>query len=348
MKRFSVEDIIALNDEIMALSRAGIPIGRGLLDMGADMPKRLEAATKIIGERLEQGESLADIVGSEEAGLPPIYSAVVRAGIESGRLPVALERLSTTLARVAELRRVVTLAAVYPLFIVLLGCGLISFVAVPLLRTVRETFLFHEASIPWWLTVLFDLGIRVGPFAIIAGVGVVALAIIWFIVSNFSMGSRIWLARLVGWLPGVRNVVNAGRTAAFLETLQLLVSQDVPLNRALTLAADSTGDPVLQLDAAAVAASIQRGGNAVAVAKLHSIPPLVEWLLATQQSRESLCAALDSMVNSYTDRTQRAGDLLRTMLPMWFTVVLGGSVTMIYVICVMIPWATMMNSLADL
>ncbi len=39
----SLNDLIALNDEVVALSRAGVPLGRGLLGFGADIRGKLGA-----------------------------------------------------------------------------------------------------------------------------------------------------------------------------------------------------------------------------------------------------------------------------------------------------------------
>ena len=104
--RFSLEDLIALNDEIAALARAGMPLERGLLDLGRDVPGRLGAMTTALGERMSRGEGLAEAIAAQGDRLPPMYRAVVEAGIRSGRLPVALEGLAGVARRVVETRRV--------------------------------------------------------------------------------------------------------------------------------------------------------------------------------------------------------------------------------------------------
>ena len=347
MSRIGIDEIIALNDEILALTQAGVPLGRGLLDLGTDMPRQLRAAAESIGARLEQGETLESIVASQQSNLPPVYRAVVAAGIESGRLPVSLERLSSTLARVAELQRAITLAAVYPLLLVLLATMLITFFGTPLMASIRETFLIQRLSIPRWLSAVFDVGIGVGPYAVYVGLGFVVLVISWLSLNRRVFASRAWLYRIIGWLPGLYRLVNAGRTAAFLETLRLLVSQQIPLDRAMTLAAESTGDSILVRDATSIADAIRRGENANPQTNTGSIPPLVGWLLTTEQTHQSLTAALDNMSETYTERTERIGELLRTFLPIWLTVVVGGSVTSLYVASITIPWITMLRTMSE-
>ena len=92
----SLTDLAALNDEIAALVRAGVPLERGLTGGSSDLPRRLGAYAAELGARMERGESLAQAVAAQK-NFPPVYRAVIAAGTKAGRLPVALEgRLTVT------------------------------------------------------------------------------------------------------------------------------------------------------------------------------------------------------------------------------------------------------------
>ena len=137
-----------------------------------------------------------------------------------------------------------------------------------------------------------------------------------------------------------------GRTAAFLETLRLLVAQRIPLEQALTLSAESTGDQLLMRDAEELAGQVHMGTNVMSKAgRLRRLPRLVAWLLTTNQSHEALTAALDSMANAYLERAQRMGDLLRVYLPIWLTLFIGGGVTIVYVLALSIPWLATLSEI---
>src|SRR3954454_9198412 len=109
----ALEDLIALNDEIAALVRAGVPLERGLLDVGGELRGRLRAIATGLGERMGRGESLPQALEAEGERIPRVYRAVVQAGLRTGRLAVALEGLARLARRVADLRRVVGLALIY-------------------------------------------------------------------------------------------------------------------------------------------------------------------------------------------------------------------------------------------
>src|SRR5262245_19183177 len=97
----SLEQFIALNDELAALARAGVPLEKGLADVCRDLPGRLGAAAQTLGVRLNAGEGLAQIIAEDQSAFPPVYRAAVLAGLRSGRLAVALEGISTTARRTA-------------------------------------------------------------------------------------------------------------------------------------------------------------------------------------------------------------------------------------------------------
>ena len=91
----TIEQLFALNEEIRALVRAGVPLERGLHTAARDLRGRLGRITGALAGRLNRGESLVQALEAEKQVLPPLYRAVVEAGARSGQLPVALEGLTT-------------------------------------------------------------------------------------------------------------------------------------------------------------------------------------------------------------------------------------------------------------
>ena len=76
----TIDELAALNDEIAALVRAGVPLDRGLLQAGSELPGGLKRITQALGERLSRGETLTEALEAESQSTPPLYRAVVEAG----------------------------------------------------------------------------------------------------------------------------------------------------------------------------------------------------------------------------------------------------------------------------
>ena len=100
----TIDQLLALNEEIAALVRAGVPLDRGLLDAGRDVRGQLGRIAGALGRRLGRGESLVAALGAERKAIPPLYRAVVEAGTRAGRLPVALEGMARYVRGYSEAR----------------------------------------------------------------------------------------------------------------------------------------------------------------------------------------------------------------------------------------------------
>jgi general secretion pathway protein F len=136
----TLADLIALSEEMAALARSGVPLERGLLNLGQEIPGQLGRTTRRLAERLERGEDLSRALAAEETAFPRVYRIVVQAGLKAGRLPVALEGLAVAARRLADLRRTIGLAIVYPLAVLLLAYGLFVLFVARLAPELQEAY----------------------------------------------------------------------------------------------------------------------------------------------------------------------------------------------------------------
>src|SRR6478752_9159860 len=120
----SIDELGALNDEIAALVRAGVPLERGLLRAGSDLSGGLKRITQALGSRLSRGEGLGQALEAEKGAIPPLYRAVVEAGARSGRLPAALEGLARYVRSYSEARSAIGVALWYPIVVLSLAYAL--------------------------------------------------------------------------------------------------------------------------------------------------------------------------------------------------------------------------------
>ena len=120
----SAEQLIALNDEIAALIRAGIPLELGLRELGGDTRGGLSRISSQLSDCMSRGESLPEALAAEGNRFPRAYRAIVEAGLRAGRLPAALEAVSSFTWEMLDFRRKLGLAALYPLTVFALAYGM--------------------------------------------------------------------------------------------------------------------------------------------------------------------------------------------------------------------------------
>ena len=93
---------------------------------------------------------------------PPVYRALVEAGLRCGRLAPVLEGLAGSVRKLRDVRQTVLASLVYPMGIVLLVCGLFVLSLVTVLPKVTE---MYEGHPPAGLAHLMELGQHVGVWA---------------------------------------------------------------------------------------------------------------------------------------------------------------------------------------
>ena len=344
-----LDQLIAFNDEVSALSRAGIPLGYGLTQMGADLPNQLGNLTTNVGERIEQGESLADILAQQNGDFPKVYAAVIAAGVESGDLTSATNGLAQTLRRIANVRRNVGLAMIYPIMVLVVAVLLFAFClrqVFPVLESAIHTFRIPEDRI-------IDNGValmaRTHLLALIIPITVIAAALVWWRRTGnayvFRESATGWM---YSWLPGACQLMHYGQVATFADLMALMVAQKTPFRQAIQLSANATGSPAIILDAQHMAQRVESGD--FTPGKRHTkngIPPLLLWSLASRPTNANLSDQLSRIAASYHRRAEELALWLRTSFPAIATTVLAGTITILYCSTFLVPWISFMARLVE-
>ena len=343
----SLDQLIALNDEIAALVRAGVPLERGLAELGADIPGRLGDVMQRLGSRLGAGESLPRALAAEGQALPPIYCAVVEAGLRSGRLSAALEGMGYFARGYTEMRRAVGLALLYPLLVFSLAYLLfVMFVTQIAPRFVRE-FEHERVAVHGGLTLLNWLGHTAGYWGPAVPAVLALVGVIWLASGRASVLDPGRIDRLVRYLPWARGVLVASRSAGFADVLALLVEHDVPMPEAVGLAANATGDRELIEAGREIAGAIQRGDPLRGTyGPARVVPPVLRWLMVSGHEQAALISALRHAAETYRRRAQNRADMARTLLPTMLLLAIGAVVTLFYGLTLFVPMTALLSNLS--
>src|SRR5207247_9602155 len=90
------DDLIALNEEIAGMARAGLPLDQGLAALAREMGKgRLQQVTAALAKDLQAGQTLPEALNRQSGRVPPFYAGLVAAGIRTGRISEVLATLTT-------------------------------------------------------------------------------------------------------------------------------------------------------------------------------------------------------------------------------------------------------------
>lgn len=350
-------DLAALNDEITALVRAGVPLDAGLDGWGRDVRGRLGRLGVELAAAAGQGQAFERML-AENPRLPPVYRAVVAAGLKAGRLPAALESLSNSVRRLQETRSALILAMLYPLIVLLLAYALALYLAGHLLPSLT---LLWEAAPPRLWTLVASLAAlttssislpgRLGalPLAVVPpGALLIVVALWWLRTRRAIIIDAATAGRCLFWIPPAARIARNARAATMAEVLGLLVEHEVPLHDALVLATECTADRRWTGAAREIAEELRQGANLRDFSRrMSGFPPLLGWLVSRGGGQQTLATMSRHLADSYRRQIARDAQWLRDYLPMWLTIGLGGVVVALYCISWIWPFSQLMQGLGE-
>ena len=339
----SLDELIAFNDELAALVEAGVPLELGLREYSRDARGALAEVTQGVAARMSSGSSLGQALDSEAARLPKLYRALIQAGCRSGRLPDALESVAEFAARVKSLRKRIGLALIYPALVAWLS--FLLFVAFVVLIVPRYAETYASLRIPTsfmleWL--IYAEGTLMIWFWIPPALLLIAAAVCRRNADSAKLASSggslpFW------WVPGMRGVIRFSEVSGFSSLLATLIQHDVPLDEAVTLAADASGSLSIQRAAGQVSTSLTRGESLSVPSGL--LPPFVVWLLTRGAPNDVLADNLRDAGSMYRRMAESRAEWIRFGFPVLATLYLGGVVTLIYVLLVFLPFLEFLNAM---
>jgi general secretion pathway protein F len=339
------DQLVALSDEIAALSRAGVPLDRGLSELGRDLPGRLGSLAGEIGHRLERGEDLARIVADSKGMFPPAYHAVIAAGMRAGRLPAALEDVTRAARKIRALRTTIGMALLYPLAVMLIAWSLFIFGVVRLLPVMIRILQDVNVDLSQWDQAAARLAQTSnwwGP--IVPGVLMLWLLWVWFRTGQVEAGVELHPLLAWGAMGSLRRMQRAGRMAALTELLSLLVANNVPLDEAVELASAAVGSPRLAAGGRELAERIRRGQ--IGGPAPRGFAPLLCWTLSAG-NQQNLPQLLHRAAQTYREEFDRRAQWLSLYVPLVATALVAGGVVMLYAMLSLGPWIVVMHRLAS-
>ncbi len=340
-----LEELIAFNDEIIALVKAGVPLEDGLRTFAQTQRGQVVQLAERVEARLKQGESLPAAIQAEGKRLPTSYQAVVEAGLRSNRLPVALESLAEHAEEMGRLRHRIAVALIYPLIVMMtayaLFVGLILPIMVRMLHATFESFGMEERGL---VRVLVDLSASLATWWWIGPICFILIFVWWLIIQRSGSMQFRGLSRPLGWIPGVNAVNQNFRYAAFAKLLSILVEHGVPLPDAISLAAETMTDSQSQHASEQLADDIRLGRTRPR--RRPGMPPFLHWLLSRPVEQAQLVRSLQGAEELYRARAESQIAWIRISFPALAAVVLGGGVTLFYCLTVFGPFTQLLRMLS--
>lgn len=323
-KRISASQQSRVYGHIASLLEAGIPLTSSLDLVAEQMDHRYLAQTLGgISRGVERGKTLADSAGSSPDLFPSVFTGLIRAGEESGKLPEIFERMVVYVEREAEMKRKITEAMTYPIIVVIIATVVTSLLLVFMVP--RFVGILESTGVPLPLPTRALIGFSgiLRHYGLYGLGGLIAFSIALSRLRHYRL-VKYWIDRAALAVPLIGSLVRKAAVARFTKTMSTLLGSGVPILPALGLVGPTFGNSVLERANDRVRDAIDGGENFTSSLRREgAFPSLVVEMVSVGESTGSLDRMLEKIGNLYDKEVERATKKMTLILEPALIVGLG-------------------------
>jgi len=338
LNRIPTKQRVIFSRQLSTLVNAGLPLVQSLNTVRGQTPnKTLKFVISKIVSDVEAGSSLSDAMGRHPKVFDQVYTSLVAAGEASGTLDVSLTRLADQEEKDAEMVSKLRGALVYPLIVVIVLTGVVTFMLTSVLPQVQGLYAgLPGVKLPLVTQILLDFAHFILKFwwIILLLVGGTAAGALRF---ARTPAGRLFIDQLKMQTWGIGPLFMKVYMARFSRTSATLVASGVPLIQMLNTTAKSIGNVHVEASIAKATEQV-RGGKALSASLAgdkHFLELVPNMIHIGEQS-----GALDSMLAKLADYYEKEVDnqikSVSTIIEPVLMVVVG-IIALIVVAAVLLP-----------
>ncbi|MBN2270632.1 MAG: type II secretion system F family protein [Sedimentisphaerales bacterium] len=322
-------EFLLFNQQLAAITKAGIPLERGLRELAADVSsKSMRRLIDDIAGELEAGVSIDEAFEKRQKRFPPLYGRILKAGVETGRLSEMLASLNRHLDLANQTRRIIFEAMGYPAIVLALVCivmtGIFMFIIPQFGEILGE--MTGTADLPGLTRLFLNMAENVIPFWITVGCFIAAIVFFLSMSSSSSTGRRLKETVFMK-IPVIGRVYHSSVLSRMAEAMAMMISAGADMPTCLRLAAGSTGSEKLMLEGDALAGQIEQGANILEAGQFcRMIPRLFIYSIQLGTQRNELQDNLYSLGQMYAEQAKCGQARLQAILLPTMIIALGGVV----------------------
>ncbi len=267
------KDLTLFTRQLSILQDAGLPILRSLKIL-AEMqkPGRLKYSLLDVCDEIEGGATLSEAMSKSPKAFDKLYTNMIRAGEAGGALEVILRRLSEFMERAEALKRKVKGAMVYPVVVVSVAVGILTFIMIKIVPQFKKIFDdFGSTLPPMTENLIFVSNLAVN---------------YWWAIPAIPFGFKLFIQGLkkipygrFGWDLFTLKVIIFGQlvekniVSRAARTLGTLLGAGVPILEALKITETTSGNMMFERMFQKVSESIRDGNPIAKPLKEYCVPP---------------------------------------------------------------------------
>jgi general secretion pathway protein F len=330
-------ELALVTRQLASLAQSGMPLEEALLAVSQqnEQPRTKSILLGVRGKVME-GHTLADGLAEFPQAFPELYRSTIAAGEQSGHLDVVLERLADYTEARQELRQQITNAMIYPIALVVMAVGIISFMlatVVPKIVTVFENTSGELPGLTRGMIASSDF-LRDHWLMLIIGLGAVGYGIWWLLQRD---GPRRRYHRILLSTPITGRLTRGINTARFTRTFSILAGSGVPVLEALKISAEVIENLPMRDAVNEAAIRVREGGSiSKSLEASHLFPPMMIHLVSSGEAGGRL---EEMLTRAAAGQEREVNGLIAALLGILqpLLIVIMGGVVLTIVLAILLP-----------
>ncbi len=335
--RVKQQEIHVATRQLATLLGAGIPLVpalNGLIEQTSN--KSLKTIFAQIKDGVNEGNTLTSALSQHPRLFSRIYVNMIRAGEESGSLDVVLERLAEFGEGQQALRSRITAAMIYPIFMALVGTGVLFMLITFIVPSITKVFTDRNQDLPLPTVILMNIS---GFLQSYWWIVLILLAGLFASIRLFirqPKGRRIWDKLKLG-LPVLRDLNIKIAAASFGRTLSSLLDSGVPLITSLQIVKNILNNVLLAEVMDQATDELEKGKSLSNTLRGNKyFTPMLVQMIAVGEQSGALEKMLEKAADSYEKEVEGKIMAMTSMIEPIMILVMGGVVSFI-VISILLP-----------
>jgi len=336
-KKAGIADIALFTRQMGTLMDAGLNVIESLNTvLGQARNPSLISAISDIKDRVNTGESLSAAMESNNSLFPPMYTSMICAGEQSGKLPSILGKVADYYEKMIRLRNKIIVSLAYPVVMTITGVFILIFLLTFIAPTLTEVFINNNQQLPLPTVILMGTSNFFQKYwlLLLAVVFILLYALKrWF---QTEKGQNV-RDSLILKAPIFGKVALNISLARFTRTFGILLDSGVEILSSFEITSKVTGNSILATALIECRDKVERGedmANSLAVTKLF--PPIVVDMVHAGQKSGRLPELMIKIADNLDEEVETQLSLLTSLIEPVMILIMGAIVGFI-VLAVVLP-----------
>jgi len=323
-KRFKEKDFFSFNQEFSVLIESGFSVVAALdAIIEKDAQSELNDILKDIREDIAGGESLSEAFGKYSHLFTNLYAATLKAGEKSGDIPSAISRYIEYLKKVAEIKKKVVSASVYPVILTVVSIFVLFFLVIYVVPSISGSFFESGTELPWITNLLVNVSnaLRSNVLYLLATIAILSALYFYYSKKDFI---KIKTDRLIVKSPFFGELYMQYMTSRLTRTLATLLSSGTSIPDSLRLSIDTMTNLFIKTKLQEVIKKIEQGESfAESLSSTTIFPRLAIKMITAGESSGSLERVLNNTADFYDSGVETKLTVLTSAIEPALMVIMG-------------------------